>query len=76
VRVVKGAFVGLSVTPHQFCNDWVMVKEWPKEEFSPLMLRLESAEEHDFFRNDPEPGVFWDLFDIARDGCFVRKVTR
>jgi hypothetical protein len=76
VKVIKGLHVGKTVTPHQFCNDWVTVKELAGEVFSPLMLRLETATEWDFFKNDPNPGEFWSLFEIARDGCFVRKVTR
>lgn len=76
MRVVKGVHVGQRVTVAQFCNDWVTVKELPGEVLSPLMLRLETPEEWDRFRNDPNPGEFWNLFDIARDGCFVRKVTR
>lgn len=76
MRVVKGTHVGRTVTPHQFCNDWVTVKELPGEVFSPLMLKTESEAERDWFRGDPNPGEFWHLFEIARDGCFVRKVTR
>lgn len=76
MRVIKGVHVGKTVTPHQFCNDWVTVKELPGEVLSPLMLRVETKAERDFFQNDPNPGVFWNLFEIARDGCFVRKLSR
>jgi len=76
MRVVKGVHVGQTVTPHQFCNDWVTVKELPGEVLSPLMLRLETDEDRDFFETHADPGVFWNLFEIARDGCFVQKASR
>lgn len=73
MRVTRGVYVGRTVTPHQFCNDWVTVKELPGEVFSPLMLRLDTPEEREWFENDANPGLFWNLYEIARDGCFVRK---
>lgn len=76
--VVKGKHRGRTVTPHQFANDWVTVREIPGYVFNPTMLRVMTPADRAFFEHADRAraGTFWSEWVLNDDGTFSSTVAR
>lgn len=76
--VVKGRHRGATVTPHQFANDWVTVREIPGAAFNPMMLRVVTTADREFFEraDRSKVGTFWAEWVLNEDGTFSATAAR
>lgn len=66
---MRRLYTGEKLTPHQFCNDWITVKEHPGKVVSPLAVVLD-PEDFEFFRSGQNPGTFWHAYELLDNGRF------
>jgi len=59
--VLRGKFKGKKVTIHQWCNDWITVKELTKP-ISPTSLQF-TAKEFRMILFNPDNGIMFKLFE-------------
>lgn len=62
------------VTPHQFANDWIMVKEG-NEILDPTWCKPNALELAGMFsqRNARSVGLFWSFWEVGPEGFFVPR---
>jgi hypothetical protein len=72
----RGKNIGEHLTLHQFCNDWISADDDAGNPIivNPTSVKLEDGEAQ-MFINDPDPGMFWDAYQIDGDR-FVRRQRR
>ncbi len=68
---------GEHLTLHQFCNDWITADtdDGRPVVVTPTTVRF-TPEEIFELQTNPDPGTFWDEFEIHPDGDRLRKKRR
>jgi hypothetical protein len=70
MKILRGKQQGASLTPHQFANDWISVKE-STDVFRPSSVQLEPADLPLFEKTDTaHVGRFWIEWKLLDDGTF------
>jgi len=72
--IVKGVRKGQRVRLARLGNEAFTIKEDLTCVLSPLLMRLESADEVEQFWHDPHSETFWRLYELQPDLTFTKKL--
>jgi hypothetical protein len=73
MHVIRGIRQGQRATLARIGSEGFTIKEDPTAVLSPLLVRLESADEVEQFWQDPNSETFWRLFELQPDLTFKKK---